>query len=343
MRNNQRRLSIRNPKSAIRNGFTLVEMLTVIGIIVLLVSILLPVVSAVRTKGHVADTQALLARIATGIESYYADFKAYPGPLHNGQIYNGGVAGPAITIVNAPPPPPGQPAPSFLPEKATQSENLVLGLLGGLKPNTSGAGYTFDWQQLGSGPMSLNPRAPKKHRAYMDKVNLSEGNYKDEAGDADDSDLPEFIDRFPYPMPILYMRANVGASGIVSNERSVTGTPTQEQYDLKQIKAYTLVESGKNIGMGKEPPPDSDYPNGQGPTNHLDRLKHGLREVTANTTIVNPAPPGLTYKFPYDLYGFMRHPSMANTPRQKDSYILISAGADRIYGTRDDAVYPAIR
>ena len=341
MRNIQRRLSIRNPKSAIRNGFTLVEMLTVIGVIVLLVSILLPVVSAVRTKGHVAATQALLTRIATGIESYYADHKAYPGPFHNGQIFNGGVAAPAtMTIVNQPP---GARAPQWDAGKITQSENLVLGLLGGLKLNTSGAGFTFDWQQVGSGPMSLNPRAPKKHRSYMDKVNLSDGKYRDEAGEADDTDLPEFIDGFPYPMPILYMRANVGASGIVSNERSVTGTPTQEQYDLKQIKAYTLVEPGKNIGMGKEPPPDSDYPNGQGPTNHLDRLKHGLREVTANTTIVNPAPPGLTYKFPYDLYGFMRHPSMANTPRQKDSYILISAGADRIYGTRDDAVYPAIR
>ena len=341
-----RRLLIRNPKSKIRNGFTLVEMLTVIGIIVLLVSILLPVVSSVRTKGHVADTQAMLARIATGIESYYADFKAYPGPLHNGQIFAGGGTppAPAITLLNPPPPPPGRPALSFVPEKVTQSENLVLGLLGGLKMNATGSGLTFDFQALGSGPMSLNPRAPKKYRSYMDKVSLSEGDYRDESGDADDSALPEFVDRFPSPMPILYMRANVGASGIVSDKLPIA---TQQQYDLKQIQAYTLDEPGRTIGEGREAPSDEDLrprPGANAPI--TDRIKHGLRQVRPTATIIDPppsTPSGLQYFYPYDLYGFMRHPSMANTPRQKDSYILISAGADRIYGTRDDAVYPAIR
>ena len=346
MRANGRHFQIRDRRSAIRHGFTLVEMLTVIGIIVLLVSILLPVVSAVRQKGHVADTQAMLARIATGIESYYSDFKAYPGPLHNGQIYAGGGTppAPAITIANAPSTGAGS-APSFDPSKVTQSENLVLGLLGGLKKNPGAANaYTFDWQQLGGGPVSLNERAPKKYRAYMDKVNLSDGDYKDEAGDADDSALPEFVDRFPSPMPILYMRANVGKSGIVSDEERIAD---QEQYDLKQIKAYTLSEPGRTIGEGREAPSDEDFsPRLPANAPMADRLKHGLREVRPNATIVNPPPPGppaQQYFYPYDLYGFMRHPSMANTPRQKDSYILISAGPDRIYGTRDDAVYPAVR
>ena len=66
--------TIQNPKSKIQNGFTLVEMLTVIGIIVLLVSILLPVVSAVRTKAQTAATAAFLQRIGAGVQSYYSDF-----------------------------------------------------------------------------------------------------------------------------------------------------------------------------------------------------------------------------------------------------------------------------
>jgi hypothetical protein len=292
-------------------------MLTVIGIIVLLVSILLPVVSAVRTKGHVADTQAMLARIASGIESYSSDFRAYPGPLHNGQIYGGGMDVQIDGVKDT--------------KKITQSENLVLGLLGGLvfKNNK----LTYDPAAVGNGPVSLNPKNPKKYHAYMDKVSLCEGDYKDEAGDADDSEIAEFVDRFPSPMPILYMRANIGATGIVSAEKPIA---QQEQYDLKQIKAYTLVDPGKMIGVGKEAPSDDEFkPTIPPSATDRDKQKHGLREVSNTATLQS--------KYPYDLYAFMRHPSMTNVPRQKDGYILISAGADRIYGTKDDAVYPASR
>ena len=335
-----------NVRRATRDsGFTLVEMLTVIGIIVLLVSILLPVVSSVRTKGHVADTQAMLARIATGIESYYSDYKAYPGPLHNGQIFAGGLTPPAITVSNRPG---GAATEAVTADKITQSENLAIGLLGGMRPVVSGSGavtsFTFDWNQMGGGPMSLNPRAPKKGRAYMDKVSLSDGDYRDESGDADDSILPEFLDKFPSPMPILYMRANVGKSGIVTDKLAIGD---QEQYDLKQIQAYTLSEPGRTIGEGREAPSDEDLRPRPAPgTPNSEKIKHGLRQVRTTATLIDPpppTPPGLQYFYPYDLYAFMRHPSMANTPRQKDSYILISAGADRIYGTRDDAVYPAVR
>src|SRR6185436_7680543 len=145
--------------------------------------ILLPVVSAVRTKGHVADTQAMLARIAAGIEAYYGDHKAYPDPLHNGQIYDGGVA---VDIDGL-----GSDA---YKQKITQPENLVLGLLGGLT-YVEGKAPKFDKNAIGNGPVGLNPRNPKKYRAYMDKVSLSECKFKDESGEADDTDIPEFVDR----------------------------------------------------------------------------------------------------------------------------------------------------
>ena len=322
-------------------GFTLVEMLTVIGIIVLLVSILLPVVSAVRTKGHAADTQALLARIATGIESYHADFKAYPGPISNADISR--TPGPTITLVNIP----GQTW-TWEPTKITQSENLYLGLVGGLKLNASNQ-VVFDPSGMGQGPMSLNPRNPKKYRAYMDNISITPAQratsgasaghvFKDEAATANDTVIPEFVDKFPDALPILYMRANPGASGIVSNITASTGT--QEQYDLRQIIGYTDT----NIGVGKDLP-QSEY---KGPAlQQYAQKKHGLRTATSNATVYEtmPRPPnmGTTYSYPFDLYAFMRHPTVANTPKNKDGYILISAGADRVYGTRDDLQYPPSR
>ena len=334
MQTSKWRSSLRTPHSAIRNGparsgFTLVEMLTVIGIIVLLMSILLPVVSSVRSRGHQADTQAMLSRIASGIESYHGDFRAYPGPLHNGQIYNGGMP---VDIELA-----AGTTGTFEKTQITMAENLVLGLLGGLRVDATGK-ITFDKDAVGNGPLSLSPRNPKKSRAYMDKVSLSAGDYTEDPSNPEqvkDTLIPEFLDKQPDPMPILYMRAKSGATGIVSDKKPIG---EQEQYDLKQIEAYVTA----NIGIGREAPSDDEFKPSV-PANVKDKLKHGLQKVTKAATMQNPAPSGQQYHYPYDLYGFLRHPSMTNAQRQKDGYILISAGPDRIYGTKDDGVYPPSR
>ena len=50
------------------DGFTLIELLVVIGIIVLLIGILVPVASKVRTSARVASTQAFLNSLSSAIE-----------------------------------------------------------------------------------------------------------------------------------------------------------------------------------------------------------------------------------------------------------------------------------
>ena len=326
---------IKNQKSKIRShAFTLVEMLTVIGIIVLLVSILLPVVSAVRSKGHAAKTQAILQSIAAGIQSYYGDFNAYPGPLHNSQVR--GSAGGMLGSIQL--------------NKVTMSENLTLGLLGGLYNLNGTIGY--DPLLVGSGPMGLNPRNPKKGKAYMDKVNLSPFDstaqryldYKDEVADADDTEIPEFLDGFPDGMPILYLRAKQGApvtgtpSVVVTNTANYTD---QGQYDLSQVIGYT----GTNIGVGKDQDAKKDYQPAVSPPERP--AFHGFRTADPTRTVNqgNNRPPGdgTSYVYPYDLNAYMRHPTLAGAGRQQDGYFLISGGADRIYGTKDDITFPAGR
>ena len=71
---------------------------------------------------------------------------------------------------------------------------------------------------------------------------------------ADDSEIPEFVDAFPSAMPILYLRARVGATTLNNtagdNPVITNGQNANRpgQYDLSQIIGYT----GTSIGVGKE-------------------------------------------------------------------------------------------
>src|SRR4051794_23285258 len=66
-----------------RRGFTLVELLVVIGIIALLIGILIPVVSRVRQAAHGANTKSLMQKISAACSAYQLTFNAYPGIMPN--------------------------------------------------------------------------------------------------------------------------------------------------------------------------------------------------------------------------------------------------------------------
>ena len=60
-------------------GFSLVELLVVIGIIALLVGILIPVVASVRRAAYDASTKATISALQNACTRYQTDFRAYPG------------------------------------------------------------------------------------------------------------------------------------------------------------------------------------------------------------------------------------------------------------------------
>ena len=66
------------PRSAV--GFTLIELLTVIAIIAILMSLLMPTAIIVRRKARVASARNDIAGIGTAVKGFYTDYGVYPVP-----------------------------------------------------------------------------------------------------------------------------------------------------------------------------------------------------------------------------------------------------------------------
>jgi prepilin-type N-terminal cleavage/methylation domain-containing protein len=76
-----------------REGFTLIEMLVVIGIIAVLAAIILPVYMAAQEKARQGKCLSNMHAIANAIKIAYQDEKSYPvEPYLNGNLWEGGVS-----------------------------------------------------------------------------------------------------------------------------------------------------------------------------------------------------------------------------------------------------------
>lgn len=341
-------------------GFTLAELLVVIGIIALLVSILVPVVGSVRIRGQTADTASLIRAIDAACQTYYSDHQAWPGPLSNDQL---GVA-PA-----AAPPAVRAGTDDFFrlgtlndtvssdPEYGvTGTENLVLGLLGGLvevdvdSDPTTAPEVQYDPAAFGRGPVKLGGRSPGGYSPYFDAAEpsarmkyvdaeeavrarvppaegLQWGRFSDGVVVASDSIIPEFVDRYSDPMPILYFRSQPAA-----RDAPVADYGAEPVFDLNQI-----------VGYVREQPPAETDPND--PPDYIGIGRQSLSETHAANMRYHgllpdgelPIPGGTMDQNlrPFAAEHYLRSPNGTGA-RQADRYGLVSAGPDRVYGTKDD-------
>ncbi|MGF1633635.1 MAG: type II secretion system protein, partial [Phycisphaerae bacterium] len=66
-----------------RPGFTLTELLVVIGIIVLLISILIPTVLTVQKRAAEAEVRSQISRLDQAIQAYQLELQGLPGAAPN--------------------------------------------------------------------------------------------------------------------------------------------------------------------------------------------------------------------------------------------------------------------
>jgi prepilin-type N-terminal cleavage/methylation domain-containing protein len=169
-----------------RPGFTLVEMLIVVGIIVILVTMLVPSLAAVRTAARVTSTQVLLHTLETGLNMFRGEIRLgrdYPPSYWDGA--QGGVP------------------PNYKGSEYYGAMTLVWALAGADLRGTPG------FRLQGNESMADLYISTTTHARYGPFVDISKTRIGKAPADPDYSDVdwaaPVFVDDFNWP--VLYFKA----------------------------------------------------------------------------------------------------------------------------------------
>jgi len=293
-------------------GFTLVELMVVIGIIVLLVSIVLPAVSAARKRAKIATTAATINAIGTGVETFRADMQI------------GGNYPPSGT--DHPFPLPRVMSPHTNDLITTSGACLIAWALAGADLLGSPGFRDLDgngtwWDNMGKDQIyALDSNGQPVHKRYGPYVDVSKMKFPERRSEGEFV-LPLdtqptlsstcFLDAFG--QPILYYKANPGGARWVRENLMDPETPI---YDLRHNAIIT--GDGNNPGLD---------------------FGAGKDHFTGGYGFVQPVDYAAGTKPPLRSFGRMvwdPNVTAAPRPHRADSYILISAGPDGLYGTADD-------
>lgn len=326
-----------------RPGFTLVELMTVIAIIMLLVGILIPALSAARIQAKKSSTAGLIRSLESGCEMFQGDFKQYPQSRgHN--PFEGDEEGEPLLM---------------------GAQWLGLQLFG---PDMRGivnwkdlrndsdndkdidADDWEDWYDLETtdeytrmGPYGTVEAGAVQTLITYPNLKSDITDWPEELGDGDsywpNERIPFVIDAFSNP--VLYYRANLKV-----NAPFTTGTPDNDfvvgRYDQAD-NGYITGSSGSN---GRYPAaPASPYEAGwdlagAAYVNEWD-YAHDLGELGYEEDQTAFPDPKTFAAFLCDgtIFDNTDDGSYENGriwPYKPDSFVLISAGEDGTYGSMDD-------
>lgn len=289
------------------SGFTLVEMLTVVAIIAIVVSLLIPAVNMVRTKANIMKQRSQFAAIEMALLAFKSDFGDYPESKTSQNYDYCGTQKLCEALL-------GWDLRGFHPKSVWDAY--------GYGPGVDNSTYDPDNTRFDNDGISESLKERKELYLELSTANA----FRLAQSDPDTKDglfktVPTLLEGNTYVLcdsfgikklrigdkvftagsPILYYKADP------SKKTISTGTPPSQR----------IYNAGDNMVLlqlkikGKDP--DLPHPLGDDIENfYASDYDGGIRDTTLPNYNVRPQ------------------------PHNPDSYILISAGPDGEYGTKDD-------
>ncbi len=309
-----------------RRAFTLIELLTVMAIIVILIGILTPALSAARNRATATAIKAQINAMSVGLEAFVADENEYPPSnaiLYADNTLNPGAELQAWEV-------------GTNPNDINQGAHILLDALVGRDflgydpraPLVGPAGNPTSYDRWSADNDRRQPYIPVDG---IDVTSLSEPP-EDQAGVIPGITQPErsgpnesnplvcrvFRDKFGWP--ILYYRASPTASQNAPIIQTAIGTNVGDGvYDGRDNFMFTSYTGAGNPHKINQ----ADQAWTQGTPTNQDALDNNFAEFIRSIRSTT-----------YDRV----NPLLINIPRpvKSDRFIILSAGRDGVYGNLDD-------
>ncbi|MGA1980615.1 MAG: type II secretion system protein [Sedimentisphaerales bacterium] len=306
-------------------AFTLMELLIVLGIIAILVALLIPALTMVRNMAKETQQKAQLTTIEMGLTAFKNDYGDYP-PSH-GCDYSNNPPNPDYSYCGA----------------QTLAEALVGWDLLGFHPNSA---WRWDGQDASNNLVydSTKPDNLKQRKGpYLELATANVFRLGNSSGTADDGLFKSSVigglygDRYVICDVFTVRRMTIGSGSAVKTIKA--GTP---------ILYYKANTSSKIFDPNAPSNPDTQATHIYNAYDNFYPI-NVLKSVTVDGS--SGSKPHLFGGVPKNLYKLDCGEEVSGTyiygirdskittipwPHRPDSYILISAGADGLYGTSDD-------